>query len=76
MDLKALADLSEGLSGAELEGVCRDAAMAVLREGSLKNLEGVKVSMTHMRYALVVFRKGITAAAQEAAQDDCVSFTR
>ncbi len=57
MDLRVLADLSEGLSGAELEGACRDAAMAALREGNLKNLDGVKVSMTHMRHALAVFRK-------------------
>ncbi len=76
VDLKALANLSEGLSGADLEGVCRDAAMAALREGGLNNLQGVKVSMTHMRHALSMFRKGVTAVAQESAQDDCVSFTR
>ncbi len=57
VDLKALADLSEGLSGAELEGACRDAAMTALREGNLKNLDGIKVSMAHMRHALAFFRK-------------------
>src|SRR3989338_5986543 len=48
VSIDALADLTEGYSGADLEGVCREAAMLALRE----NLEAKEVFTKHFEAAL------------------------
>jgi transitional endoplasmic reticulum ATPase len=48
VSVEALADLTEGYSGADLEGVCREAAMLALRE----NLEAKEVLTKHFEAAL------------------------
>src|SRR3990167_4298780 len=48
VSIDALADLTEGYSGADLEGVCREAAMLSLRE----NLEAKEVFTKHFEAAL------------------------
>ena len=57
VDLAALADLSEGLVGADVEAICRNAAMSAIREflgagGEVEDYGQFDISMRHFRQAL------------------------
>ena len=56
ISLKELADKCEGFSGADIEGVCREAAMLSLRE----NIKAKKVTNENFEKALKGFRPSIT----------------
>lgn len=48
VELKRLADLSEGFTGADIEGVCREAAFVALRE----SIDAAEIAMRHFEQAL------------------------
>jgi len=57
VDLEALADLSEGLVGADVEAICRNAAMSAIREflaagGEVEDYGQFSISMRHFQQAL------------------------
>jgi len=56
VSLKQLADESEGFSGADIEGVCREAGMLALRE----NLKATKVNKNHFINAMKNIPPSIT----------------
>jgi transitional endoplasmic reticulum ATPase len=56
VDLERLAELTEGYSGADLEALCREAAMEALRE----DLNAITVHMRHFEKALKKVRPSIT----------------
>ena len=62
VDLETLADLSEGLVGADIEGICRQAAMLAIREylelngGQESDEQPLEITMPHFRAALSASR--------------------
>ncbi|WP_292389639.1 CDC48 family AAA ATPase [Methanosarcina sp. UBA5] len=56
VDLEALADITEGYVGADIESVCREAVMIALRE----NFDVENVEMRHFREALKKVKPTIT----------------
>jgi transitional endoplasmic reticulum ATPase len=56
VDLIRLAEITEGYSGADLEALCREAAMEALRE----DLNAITVHMRHFEKALKKVRPSIT----------------
>lgn len=56
VDLEALADITEGYVGADIESVCREAVMIALRE----NFDAGSVEMRHFREALKKVKPTIT----------------
>jgi transitional endoplasmic reticulum ATPase len=56
MDLKQLAKETEGYSGADLEALCREAAMLVLR----KDMKGKEVKTQHFKEAMKTIKPSIT----------------
>ena len=56
VDLWRLAELTEGYTGADIEAVCREAALMALRE----NIEAREVRMEHFLAALKIIRPSIT----------------
>ncbi|HWQ48962.1 MAG TPA: CDC48 family AAA ATPase [Methanosarcina sp.] len=56
VDLEALADITEGYVGADIESVCREAVMIALRE----NFDVESVEMRHFREALKKVKPTIT----------------
>jgi len=56
VDLKILADKTEGYSGADIEAVCREAGMSAMRESP----DVDKVHMRHFEQALKMIRPSIT----------------
>ena len=56
VDLKELAEMSEGYVGADIESVCREAAMNALGE----NFEAKKVEKQHFMKALETVRPSVT----------------
>lgn len=56
VDLEALADITEGYVGADIESVCREAVMIALRE----NFDAESVEMRHFREALKKVKPTIT----------------
>jgi transitional endoplasmic reticulum ATPase len=52
VDVKALAARTEGYVGADLENLCREAAMIALREDK----DAIKVEMRHFETALKVIK--------------------
>jgi len=57
VDLEALADQSEGLVGADIEGICRKASMLAIREfleshGNAEDYSQFQISMKHFQQAL------------------------
>ena len=56
VDLKVLADRTEGYSGADIEAVCREAGMSAMRESPVVD----KVHMRHFEQALKMIRASIT----------------
>lgn len=58
VSLDELSNMTEGYTGADIEGICREAAIIALRE----DMESDKVSMTHFSQALKVVRPSIDEA--------------
>jgi len=56
VDLKKIAKMTEGYSGADLEAVCREAAMCALRE----NKKAKEIKMSHFRKALETISPSLT----------------
>jgi len=56
VDLWRLAEMTEGYTGADLEALCREAAMEAMRE----DLNATKVSMRHFEKALKKVRPSVT----------------
>ncbi|MEM3671174.1 MAG: CDC48 family AAA ATPase [Thermoprotei archaeon] len=56
VDLEKLTDVTEGYSGADLEMLCREAALNALRE----NMSGTEVRWEHFEQAMKVVRPSIT----------------
>lgn len=56
LDLKKLADITEGYSGADLEMLCREAALSALRD----DLNAAYVQWSHFEKALKIVRPSIT----------------
>ena len=56
VDLEKLADMSEGYSGADIEGLCREAAMAAVR----KNWKSTPVKMKHFEEAMKEVRASLS----------------
>ncbi|HEX54883.1 MAG TPA: AAA family ATPase, partial [Candidatus Altiarchaeales archaeon] len=52
VNLKELAEKTSGFTGADIEALCREAAMNALREKKRKNLRKIKVRMEHFENAL------------------------
>jgi transitional endoplasmic reticulum ATPase len=65
VDAKKLADLSEGYVGADIEGVCREAAMIALRE----DIRVKEVSMKHFEKALEVVHASVDKDVEAAYKD-------
>ena len=57
--LQALAEKTERCTGAELESVCREAALAALRE----DLEASEVRARHFEASVAALRPGLSDAA-------------
>jgi len=62
VDLAKLAEETKGYVGADIEGVCREAAMIALRE----NLESSEVKMEHFMKALEVVKPSVDEEVEEA----------
>ncbi len=60
VDLKKLAKLTEGYSGADIEALSREAAMFVLREAVKNKKEAKELTMKHFEKALKKTRPSIT----------------
>ena len=56
VDLEKLADMSEGYSGADIEGLCREAAMAAVR----RNWKAAPVKMKHFEEAMKEVRASLS----------------
>ncbi|MEM4676122.1 MAG: AAA family ATPase, partial [Nitrososphaerota archaeon] len=56
VDLRKLAEITEGYTGADIEAVCREAAMVAARE----NINVEKVSMRHFETALQKIKPSVT----------------
>jgi transitional endoplasmic reticulum ATPase len=64
VDLKQLAEKTEGYSGADLEALCREAAMGVLR----KDIKGKEVKAEHFRQAMERIKPSLTPDLIKAYQ--------
>ncbi|MGV8169372.1 MAG: CDC48 family AAA ATPase [Candidatus Nanoarchaeia archaeon] len=62
VDLKSLVDRTEGYVGADIEAVCREAAMLALR----KDLKVKEISMEFFEQALKKVRPSVTSEVEEA----------
>jgi CDC48 subfamily AAA family ATPase len=62
VDIAVLAKKTDGYVGADIEGVCREAAMMALRE----DLKSKEVSMAHFKKALEIVRPSVTKEVEEA----------
>ena len=65
VDLEELAVELEGYTGADIEGLCREAAMIALRE----NKQAKKVTMTHFQEALKSVRPSLDAETVKFYED-------
>lgn len=61
VDVNLLAEKTEGYVGADIEGVCREAAMVALRE----NIDTSEVSLTHFEQALEIVKPSIDSEIEE-----------
>ncbi|NYZ75145.1 CDC48 family AAA ATPase [Candidatus Micrarchaeota archaeon] len=64
VDLKELIKKTEGYSGADVEALCREAAMVALRE----DLEAKNVSIKHFHKALQMIRPSLVQPAKKEAR--------
>ncbi len=62
VDIKKLASKTKGYVGADIEGVCREAAMIALRD----NMQAKEVTMDHFIKALEVIKPSIDKEVEEA----------
>ncbi len=62
VDLKNVAEKTENYSGADLEALCREAAIIALRE----NINAKKVTMKHFEEALKIIKPSLTKSEIEA----------
>ena len=62
VDVNLLASKTEGYVGADIQGVCREAAMLALRE----NISADKVSMKHFEQALEVVHPSVDEEVEES----------
>jgi len=66
VDLEALADLSEGLVGADIEAICRQAAMLAIREFLEQQNEGQQSDYSRFQIAMRHFRAALRLALRPA----------
>ncbi len=52
VNLKKLAELTEGFSGADIEAVCREAGMNAIREAIRKHSSDIKIKMSYFEKAI------------------------
>lgn len=71
VDIKALADFTEGFSGADLAGMVRSAVSFALNEIGDDNVEQIKISALHFEMALQEMRK--TKEAEFEVEDELTS---
>ncbi|MCD6589576.1 AAA family ATPase, partial [Candidatus Woesearchaeota archaeon] len=57
VNLKELAEQTEGFSGADIEAICREAAMIAIREARIKGKKPGKVARKHFEEALKTFKE-------------------
>ncbi len=58
VNLKSLAKETKGLTGSDIETVCKKAALAAIRKNvGNKNSQGLKISLNHFKQALQDFKK-------------------
>jgi len=60
VDFEYLATVTEGYSGADIEGICREAGLNAMRE-AIKSGKKVKISMRHFEEALKKVKPSITS---------------
>ncbi len=60
VNLEKIAKQTNGYSGADLEALCREAAMFALREAMKENKEAKKITMKHFEEALKKIKPSIT----------------
>ncbi len=65
VDAMKLAELTEGYVGADIEGVCREAAMIALRE----DIKTKEVAMAHFKKALEVVKPSVDKEVEEAYKE-------
>jgi len=65
VDLKKLAKMAEMYVGADIEGVCREAAMAALRE----DMKSKKVSMKHFEKAMEKVKASVTEEIEDTYEE-------
>ncbi len=71
VDVKELATKTEGYVGADIESVCREAAMLTLRD----NLEAKEISMKHFEKALEKVRPSVTSEIKQGYEELKDGFT-
>ncbi len=65
VDLEKLAEMTEGYSGADIEAVCREAALSALRE----NLKAKEVKMKHFEEVLKKIKPSLTNVNVKAYEE-------
>jgi transitional endoplasmic reticulum ATPase len=71
VDLKRLTKKTEGYAGADIEGICREAAMSTIREALGKNveLEDEKITSKHFKMAIDKIRPSLSKEVMNSYDD-------
>jgi len=72
VNIEELAKKTEGYVGADIESICREAAILAMRE----NMEAKEVTMTHFESALIKVRPSVTKEIEKAYEGLQDSFTQ
>jgi len=72
VDLDKLADMTKGYVGADIEALCREAAMIALRE----NLENKEVKMKHFKKAMEKIGPSVTAELEKLYEEFAKRFRK